>query len=142
MAIAGALFSLAAFIAASKVIAFAGGDPAGDVADEAALFSGLAAAEQQLPLNRARQQISQLEEAQGQQQRQQSDFAHEAREVALGRRVQGPRELLESIALKMGTTAEGLGKQLSPTRVGDFSSVSKAAFGRSAKRLGPTKGTP
>ncbi|KKK91927.1 hypothetical protein LCGC14_2708040 [marine sediment metagenome] len=124
-------------MAASKLIGMMGGDPEGDVASEAALYQGLSAMQQSMPLHRMRQRLESEEEMAGAQEGYASDFASEAREVSLGRRVTSPRELLESVSQKMGTNPEELGRRLSPTRMGDYSSLSRAAFGRSPKKMGP-----
>ena len=136
MAVAGLIFTIAGFMAASKFIDALGGDPEGAVASEIQQFQGLSALQQQAPLHRARQRLAAGEETQGALGREAEDFGTEAREVSLGRRVTGARELLESVSQRLGTTPEDLGRRLSPTRMGDHSSLSKAAFGRSAKQMG------
>jgi hypothetical protein len=140
MAVAGIALTIAAFYGASKLIGMMGGDPEGDVASEAALYQGLSAMQQSMPLNRMRQRLESEEEMLGAQESDISDFTSEAQEVALGRRVTGPRELLESISQRLGTSPEELGRKLSPTRMGDHSSLSRAAFGRSPKKMGPPNG--
>jgi hypothetical protein len=135
MAVAGLVFTFAAYLAVSKVIDWMGGDPEGDVAGEAAKYQSLTALQQQMPMHRMRQRLSTQEETQGALGREMEDLGVEAREVGLGRRVTGARELLDAVSQRLGTTPEGLGRRLSPTNVGDYSSVSKAAFGRSAKRM-------
>jgi len=137
MAVAGIVFTIAGFWAASKVIDWIGGDPEGDVAGEMAKYEGLTAMQQSMPLHRTRQRLAAAEETQGALGREIEGFGIEAREVALGRRVTGARELLESVSQRLGTTPEDLGRRLSPTRMGDYSSVSRAALGRSAKKMGP-----
>lgn len=136
MAVAGILFNIAGFLAAAKVIDWAGGDPEGDVAGEIAKYQGLAGMQQDMPTHRMRQRLSAAEETQGALGKEIEGFGIEAREVALGRRVTGARELLESVSQRLGTTPEDLGRRLSPTRMGDYSSVSRAALGRSAKKTG------
>lgn len=137
MAVAGLLFTLAAFKAASMIIDQVGGDPEADVADEIAKYQGMTALQQQAPMHRMRQRMAAGGEVQGAMAREATDFGIEAREVALGRRVTGARELLEAVSQKMGTTPADLSQRLSPTRMGDYSSLSKAAFGRSSKQMGP-----
>lgn len=137
MAVAGLILTGAAFFAASSFIRSLGGDPEGEVANEAALFQGLTALEQTGPLHKASQRLDIEAEELTAREQTASDFGTEAREVGLGRRVTGARDLLESVSQRMGTTPEALGQKLSPTRMGDFSSLSRAAFGRSAKRMGP-----
>jgi hypothetical protein len=137
MAVAGIALTIAGFMAASKLIGMMGGDPEGDVASEAALYQGLSAMQQSMPLHRMRQRLESEEEMVGAQEGFAADFASEAREVGMGRRVTGPGELLASISQKLGTSPEELGRKLSPTRMGDYSSLSRAAFGRSPKKMGP-----
>jgi hypothetical protein len=135
MAVAGLLFGVGMYIAASKVISMMGGDPEGDVADEVARYQGLTALQQQAPLHKMRQRTEGLEMQERGARGQMADFGIQAREIALGRRVTGSRELLEQVAQRLGTTPEGLSKRVSPMRMGDHSSLSKAAFGRSAKKM-------
>ena len=134
MSVAGIIFTVAAFTAASKFIDALGGDPEGDVADRVASSRSRANLQQNLPLNRERQRLSSDQEVVGALESEQSNFQSDAREMALGRQVTGPRDLLEQVAQRLGTTPEGLGAQLSPTQMGDHSSLSKAAFGRSSKQ--------
>ncbi len=136
MAVAGFIFTAAAFWAAHKFVGWMGGDPEGDVATEAAKYQGLTALQQQAPLHKMRQRLDVAEESQAAFGREAGRIGSEAGEIALGRRVTSPRELLEAVSQKMGTTPEDLSRRLSPTRVGDYSTVSKAAFGRSAKQMG------
>lgn len=136
MAVAGLIFTIAGFMAASKFIEALGGDPEAAVAGEIAQFQGLAALQQQSPMHRIRQRLAAGQETQGALSREAGDFEIEAREVALGRRITGSRELLEAVSQRLGTTPEDLGGRLSPTRMGDYSSLSKASFGRSAKQMG------
>lgn len=136
MAVAGLIFTIAGFMAASKFIDALGGDPEEDVVNRIAQSRSLAAIQQQLPLNRERQRLASGQEVYGALERESEDFRVEAREMALGRRVTGARELLESVSQRLGTTPEDLGRRLSPTNMGDHSSLSKAAFGRSAKQMG------
>lgn len=137
MAVAGLVFTIAGFMAASKIIDWMGGDPEAEVVGDIARYQGLTALQQQAPLHRVRQRLSAAEEQQGAMGREMESFGIEAREVGLGRRITGARELLDAVSQKLGTTPEDLGRRLSPTRVGDYSSLSKAAFGRSAKKMGP-----
>lgn len=137
MAVAGLLFYAAGVWAAYKVIDWMGGDPEGDVVGEVAKYQGLTSMQQAMPVHRMRQRLSAAGETQGALGREVEGMGEEAREVALGRRITGARELLESVSQRLGTTPEDLGQRLSPTRMGDYSSVSKAALGRSAKRMGP-----
>ncbi len=136
MAVAGIALTIAGYMAATRIIGMMGGDPEGAVAEEAALYQGLSAMQQSMPLHRMRQRLASEEEMVGAQERDVAGFTTEAREVGLGRRVTGPRDLLESVAQRLGTTSGDLGRKLSPTRMGDYSSLSKAAFGRSSKRMG------
>ncbi len=136
MAVAGLIFTIAGFMAASKFIDALGGDPEGAVASEIQQFQGLSQLQQQAPSHRLRQRLDAGSEIQGAIGREAGNFQEDAREVALGRRVTGARELLESVSQQLGTTPEDLGRRLSPTRMGDHSSLSKAAFGRSVKQMG------
>lgn len=136
MAVAGLALSIATWYAVSKFISALGGDPEGDVADRIGESRSRAALQQNLPLNRERQRLSSDQEVVGALEREEGDFQSEAREMALGRRVTGARDLLEQVSQRLGTTSEDLGQRLSPTRMGDHSSLSKAAFGRSAKQMG------
>lgn len=135
MALAGLAFSFAAWYTVSKFIDALGGDPEQDVADRIASSRSRAALQQGLPLNRERQRLSADEEVVGALERGNADFESEAREMALGRRVTGARDLLEQVAQRLNTTPEDLGRQLSPSHMGDHSSLSKVAFGRSPKQL-------
>jgi hypothetical protein len=135
MAVAGLIFAVAGFMAASKIIDQMGGDPEGEVAGEAAKYQALTALQQQMPLNRMRQRLSTQEESQGALESELGSIGSGMREVGLGRRVTGARDLLDAVSQRLGTTSEDLGRRLSPTNVGDYSSVSRAAFGRSAKRM-------
>jgi hypothetical protein len=137
MAVAGIALTIAGWYAATRIISMMGGDPEGDVAEEAALYQGLSAMQQDMPLHRERQRLASEQEMLGAQERDIADFTSEAREVALGRRVTSPRELLESVSQRLGMSPEDLGRRLSPTRMGDTSSLSRAAFGRSPKKMGP-----
>lgn len=137
MAVAGIALTVAGFMAASKLISMLGGDPEGGVASEAALYQGLSAMQQDMPLHRERQRLASEQEMLGARERDIAGFMSEAQEVALGRRVTSPRELLQSVSQRMGMAPEDLGRKLSPTRMGDYSSLSRAAFGRSAKKMGP-----
>jgi hypothetical protein len=124
------------YLAASKVIDLMGGDPESAVAAEAGTYQGLSQLQQQMPMHRMRQRLSAAEETEGALGREAEDIGIMSREVALGRRVTGGRELLEAISQRLGTTPEQLSRKLSPTQVGDYSSLSKAAFGKSAKQMG------
>lgn len=135
MAVAGLIFGVAGYMAASKIIEWMGGDPEADVAKEAATYQALQAGEQSTPLNKLRQRQASGEEFGGAVSNMSQDMVEDAREVGMGRRVTSSRDLLASVAQRMGTTPERLGQQLSPTRMGDHSSVSRAAFGRGSKEL-------
>ncbi len=133
--VAGALFGFAAYTAASTVISWMGGDPEGEAATEAATYQALQHGELNQPLNRLRQRQASGEEFGGAISNMSQDMVEDAREVGMGRRVTSSRDLLESVARRMGTTPERLGQQLSPIRMGDHSSVSRAAFGRGSKEM-------
>lgn len=134
MAVSGLIFSVALWYGASKFIDALGGDPEGEVEGQIAEFQGLAALQQQAPIHKLRQRISAQEERQQGETRELEDFGIQAKEISGGRQIQGGGDLLNSISSRLGTTPEELGRQLSPTRSGDYSSVSKAAFGRSARQ--------
>lgn len=136
MAVAGLIFTIVGFMAASKFIEALGGDPEGDVANRLGQSRSRAALQQQLPFNRERQRLAADEEVFGALEREAGNFQVEAREMALGRQITGSRELLDSVSQRLGTTSEDLGRRLSPTQMGDYSSLSKAAFGRSSKQKG------
>ena len=135
MAVLPYVLSYVAYLAVSNLIDQFGGDPEGDVADEAIKHKSLSGLQQQMPMNRARQRLSMAEESQGFLKRELSDINSEMGEVNLGRRVTTGRDLLQSVSDQLGTTPEDLGRRLSPTNVGDYSSVSQVAFGRSPKRM-------
>lgn len=135
MAVSGLIASIALWYGASKFIAALGGDPEGEVAGQIAEFQGKTALQQQAPVHKLRQRLSAQEEREGGVSRELEDFSNQAREIAGGRKIRGGGDLLEVISRRLNTTPEELGAQLSPTRSGDYSSVSKAAFGRSAKQM-------
>lgn len=137
MAVAGIALTIAGWMAATKIISMMGGDPEGDVAEEAALYQGLSAMQQDMPLHRERQRLASEQEMLGAREQDIAGFTSEAQEVALGRRITSSRELLESVSQRLGMAPEDLGRELSPTRMGDHSSLSRAAFGRSPKKMGP-----
>lgn len=139
MSIAGGLLMIAGMMSASKIIGWLGGDPEGEAMAQIGKRQSLTAMQQGLPQQRLSRDIEQSQRETGAAQRRTQQFGIEAEEIALGRNIRGPRELLESVAQRMGTTPEDLGRRLSPTRMGDYSSLSKAAFGRVSKRV---KGPP
>lgn len=135
MALSAILLGIAGYTAASRIIDFAGGDPEGGIAEQTAQRQALTSLQQAQPLNRARQQLASEQEVSGNLAAEASDFGTEATEVGLGRPIEGGRELLERISRQIGSSPEDLSARLSPTRSGDYSSLSKAAFGRSSKKL-------
>ena len=134
--IAGMALGIGSYLAASKVIEWMGGDPEGEVMGEIVQYQALEGMEQSIPAYKMRQKLGGELEVEGAMGRERGRFTSDLREVNMGRRVTSPRELLESVSERMGTTPEELGRRLSPTRMGDYSSLSKAAFGRSAKKMG------
>ena len=135
MAVAGLVASIALWYGASKFIESLGGDPEGEVAGQIAEFQGLAALQQQGPVHKLRQRLEAQETRQQGFTEELEDFSIQAREIAGGRQIRGGGDLLDAISRRLNTTPEALGRQLSPERSGDYSSVSKAAFGRSAKQM-------
>lgn len=138
--VAGIAVSIGMYLAASKVIDWMGGDPEGEVMGEVSKYQAMEGMRQATPAYKMRQKLGgavEVEEAMGQERER---FTSDLREVNMGRRVTSPRELLESVSERLGTTPEELGRRLSPTRMGDHSSLSKAAFGRSAKKMGQQNG--
>lgn len=140
MAIAGFAVLAGGMWAACKIIDWLGGDPEGDVASEMAKYEGLSQMQQQMPAHRMRRQLTQMGQREAGLSRRMTDMSIEAGEAEIGARVPGPRDLLESVSQQLGVAPEDLGRRLSPQRAGDFSSLSRAAFGRSAKRMGQENG--
>lgn len=128
--------SIGMYLAASKIIDWMGGDPEGEVMGEISKYQTMEFMRQSIPAHKLRNKLGGALEVEGAMGREQERFTSDLREVNMGRRVTSPRELLKSVSERLGTTPEELGRRLSPTRMGDYSSLSKAAFGRSAKKMG------
>lgn len=138
--IAGIAVGIATYMAASKIIDWMGGDPEGEVMGEISKYQTMEFMRQSTPAHKLRNKLGGALEVEGAMGREQERFTSDLREMNMGRRVTSPRELLESVSQRLGTTPEELGRRLSPTRMGDYSSLSKAAFGRSAKKMGQQNG--
>lgn len=134
--IAAVAVSIGTYLAASKIIDWMGGDPEGEVMGEISKYQTMEGMRQSIPAHKLRSKLGGALEVEGAMGREQERFTSDLREVNMGRRVTSPRELLKSVSERLGTTPEDLGRRLSPTRMGDYSSLSKAAFGRSAKKMG------
>jgi hypothetical protein len=134
--VAGIALGIGSYLAASKVIEWMGGDPEGEVMGEISKYQAMEGMRQSIPAHKLRQKLGGALEVEGAMGRERGRLTSDLREVNMGRRVTSPRELLESVSERLGTTPEELGRRLSPTRMGDYSSLSKAAFGRSAKKMG------
>ncbi len=135
MALVGIAAGIIGMWSVGALILQMGGDPEGDEMVEIQKDQGLQAARAQRPLHRLEKGTMEDEKEMAAGQRQQSAANIGAQQARLGRRSEGPGEMLDRIAAQMGTTPEELSAKLSPERMGDMSDTSRIAFGRSAKRL-------
>ncbi len=135
MALVGIAAGIIGLWSASSLIEQLGGDPEGDEMVEIQKDQGMQAARAQRPLHRLEKGTMEDEKEFAASQRQMASAGIGTQQALLGRRSGGTADLLDQIAAQMGTTPEDLSAKLSPERMGDLSSASRIAFGRSVKRV-------